>query len=257
MRWLRFPALLVLLFALLPATAVAGCDRNDVGWLWNYNGTIGDGIRVRMTLMLGGEQVNGVYFYASQLRDIAIKGRIANGTDIVLDELDDKGHVAARFEGRFSGSDPKGRFQGDKLECEIILGTWQKLDSASRLPVYLALESGTAGTLTNRYSVSGADNDELIHRNALRFWNAVKRGDKQAVAALVSYPVRVQLPGGRKLLRSAAELVANYDAVFTPRYRDAILQALPRNMFVRDQGIMLGNGEVWFGADGKVVALNN
>jgi hypothetical protein len=27
-------------------------------------------------------------------------------------------------------------------------------------------------------------------------------------------------------------------------------------MFVRDQGIMLGNGEVWFGADGKVIALN-
>ena len=28
-------------------------------------------------------------------------------------------------------------------------------------------------------------------------------------------------------------------------------------MFVRDEGAMLGNGWVWFGADGKATALNN
>jgi hypothetical protein len=28
-------------------------------------------------------------------------------------------------------------------------------------------------------------------------------------------------------------------------------------MFVRDVGAMLGSGQVWFGADGKVTALNN
>jgi hypothetical protein len=27
-------------------------------------------------------------------------------------------------------------------------------------------------------------------------------------------------------------------------------------MFVRDQGAMLGDGAVWFGADGRVIALN-
>jgi len=28
-------------------------------------------------------------------------------------------------------------------------------------------------------------------------------------------------------------------------------------MFVRDQDAMLGSGEVWFGADGRVTALSN
>jgi hypothetical protein len=32
---------------------------------------------------------------------------------------------------------------------------------------------------------------------------------------------------------------------------------MPRNMFVRDQGVMLGSGQAWFDARGRVVALNN
>lgn len=257
MRFTRLSRLLVLLAALLPVTAFAACTKNDPDWLWNFDGTLGNGNRIRVTLVFGGEQVNGLYFYASQLRDIALKGRIENGTNIVLDELDAQGHVAARFEGRFSERDPKGRFTGDKLECEIIVGSWRKLDSFAPLPVYLALESGTAGALSNRCAVAGADSDELIHRSAVRFRDAVRRGDKAVVASLVAYPIVVQVAGGKKRLRRPAEFIANFDAIFSAGYRDAIASALPRNMFVRDQGVMLGRGEVWFGADGKVIALNN
>jgi hypothetical protein len=56
-------------------------------------------------------------------------------------------------------------------------------------------------------------------------------------------------------LRSAAELVKQYDAVITPATRKAILNDVPRYMFVRDEGVMLANGIVWFGSDGKVISL--
>ena len=65
------------------------------------------------------------------------------------------------------------------------------------------------------------------------------------------------LPAGIRRLRTPAERVAHYDAIFSDVCRAAIAQALPRNMFVRDQGVMLGKGEVWFNADGKVIALNH
>lgn len=257
MRPRRLPGLFLLLLALLPAAAIGACAKNEPGWLWNYDGTIGDGNRVRMTLVLRGEQVDGLYFYASRLRDIALRGTLANGTDLVLDELDARGNVAARFEGKFAERDPRGRFGDGRLECEVIVGFWQKPGSSERLPLYLSMDGGTAGTLTNRYLPAGADDDELIHRNAHRFWDAVKRGDRKAVAALVAYPIKVRLPAGTKRLRGPADLLANYDAIFSPRYREAIANAMPRNMFVRDQGIMLGSGEAWFGPDGKVIALNN
>ncbi|HPU80622.1 hypothetical protein [Accumulibacter sp.] len=246
----------LLAFLLLPMLANGACTTNDTQWLWNYSGSIGEKYRIGMTLVLAGSAVSGSYFYASQLADIRLRGRIAHGTDIVLDELDAADKVVARFVGRFLTSDPSGRYQGDKLECEIITGTWHKLDANEGLPVRLTLENGTAGSLANRYAVAGATDDERVHRQALRFWHAVKRADKPTVAALLAYPLNVVVAGSRKRINDAKELIGNYDAIFSPQMRAAIGNALPRNMFVRDQGIMLGNGEVWFGADGRVIALN-
>jgi hypothetical protein len=103
--------------------ANGACTTNDKQWLWNYSGSIAEKYRIGMTLVLAGSTVSGSYFYASQLADIRLRGRIAQGTDIVLDELDAADKVVARFEGRFLTSDPSGRYQGDKLECEIILNS--------------------------------------------------------------------------------------------------------------------------------------
>lgn len=248
---------IILLLMLFPLSSQSACIKNEPNWLRNYDGSLGEKYRVRMTLIFAGEEVRGLYFYASQLKDIQLKGRISDGTDILLDELDAAGNVVAHFEGKFPERDPRGRFGSSKLECETIVGSWRKVSSPESIPVYLSLESGTGGSLTNRYAPAGADDDSLIHRNVYRFWNAVRLGDKKAVAAAITYPISVHLPTGRKRLRSPTELIANYDDIFSPKYREAIASALPRNMFVRDQGIMLGSGEVWFGPDGKVITLNH
>lgn len=256
MRLFRKFQTAILLLMALPLTSLAACIKSEPNSVWDYDGTIGDGYRVRMSLVIDGEKVNGVYFYASQLRDIAITGTIKNGTDIVLNELDGKGNVTARFEGQFAERDPKGRFGGGKLECETIVGVWQKMESSKQLPFYVSMEGGGSGSLKNRYALLDAD-DEKIHRSAFKFWDAVKRGDKKTVAAQIVYPIKVQVSGNVKRLRNSAELIANYDAIFSPQYREEIVNAIPRNMFVNYQGIMLGSGQVWFNPDGKVIALNN
>jgi hypothetical protein len=248
--------LCLLLLALLPASAHAECSERQPGWLWNYNGTIGDRYRVHMTLVLDGQEIEGSYFYASQLRDIPLKGTVKNDTDIVLNELDNQGRATARFEGKFVQVDPAGKFTG-KLHCEVIVGHWQKLGDSTQRPVDLRMESATSGTLSHRYGIAGVGDDALVDRNAYRFWDAVKRGDKKTVAILIAYPIKVRLPTGNKRLRGPADLIADYDAIFSPKYREAIVNAVPYHMFARDQGIMLGNGEVWFGSNGKVIGLNN
>ncbi len=253
---MKYPVL-ALLMMMLPLSAQPSCIRNAPDWLWNYDGSLGEKYRVRMTLVFAGEEVSGLYFYASQLKDIPLKGKVRNGTDILLDELDPEGNVVARFEGRFQERVPAGRSGNTELECETIAGSWRRLNPPDGLPVHLSLESGTAGSLTNRYAPAGAADDSLIHLRAYQFWNAVRRDDRKAVAATIAYPISINLRRGKKRLRSPAEFVANYDLIFSSKYREAISNALPRNMFVRDQGIMLGSGEVWFGPDGKVIALNH
>jgi hypothetical protein len=97
---------ILLVLVLLPASAHAACVRDNPDVLENYDGTIGEGYRVRMTLVFHGAQVEGLYFYASQLRDIALRGT-TDGSDLVLDELDAKGTPVARFEAKFVDRDPK------------------------------------------------------------------------------------------------------------------------------------------------------
>ena len=238
---------------ILPMTAHAACKHSESG-LWNYGGEIGLTHKVRMSLVFDGDGIRGLYFYATQLHDIRLTGRITDGTTIVLDESDALGKVVARFDGGFVEHDPRGKFGNSKLKCETIVGTWHRLDSAKKLPVYLSLDNISGGSLANRY---GGKDDGLIHRGALRFQNAIKGGDRAMVASLIVYPIDVELSGRKKRLRGPRDLLASYDTIFSAKYRAAIANAIPWNMFVRDQGVMLGNGEVWFDADGKITALNN
>ncbi|MFM8516612.1 MAG: hypothetical protein ACKODA_01820 [Nevskiaceae bacterium] len=257
MGQVRVLAVWVIIGLLAATQTQAACTQVQPGWLWNYDGAINEKYRVRMTLVFGAGEINGVYFYASQLRDLRLKGRIEQSSKLVLDELDPAGKVTGRIEAQFVTRDPRGRYGDSELACEVIVGTWSKPDGTGRMPLYLSMDGGTAGALNRRYAAIGVRDDEIVHRGAQKFWRAVRSDDRAAVAASIRYPIRVMLDGKPVGLKGAEELLARYDAIFTPAYREAIAKGLPRNMFVRDQGAMLGSGEVWFGADGRVTAVSN
>jgi hypothetical protein len=254
MRPFRSIGFLVLFLALLPLGASAACKGGwSSNWIWDFDGSIGTGHLVRMSLVFAGEEVTGVYFHADRLKDIPLKGRVTHGKELVLDEYDAKGQVVARFEGSFTDHDALGR----PLDCEHFVGAWQTLGAAERLPVDLQSVDGVGGgSLQNRYAIAGVHDDETIHRRAYQFWKAVQLGDRKTVASLLEYPIEVRLPAGMVRLRRPADLIARYDRIFTDRFRERIANAMPRNMFSKANGIMLGDGQVWFGPDGKVISLN-
>ena len=240
---------------ILPLGAAPVCMQNDPSWLMNYDGKIGKNYRVGMTLVMDGNKVDGTYFYSTQLKDIRLKGKVVDSNRIVLDELDATGKTTARFEGSFPEQYPS--FGKGKLGCEIIVGIWQSIDSTKKLPFFFSKRNNSMGSLAHRYTLAGAQDDVLIHRNARRFWDAIKRQDKDTVASLIVYPINVRLTGSTKRIHDSKELIANYDEIFSPRYRESILSELPHNMFGGGDGIMFGHGQVYFGSNGKVIVLNN
>jgi hypothetical protein len=249
-------SLIVILLFLIPLQLHAVCNRVQPGWLWNYEGEIAHKYRIRMTLIFGEQDIAGVYFYASQRKDIPLKGRMLDGNRLVLEEFDSAGIAIARFEAEFPEKDPKSKFGDSSLQCEVIRGIWSK-PGGSMIPVFLEQESGNSGSLKSRYGIIGVSNPEKLHHNSQAFWLAVKNDDRKTAAALVRYPIRVDTAAGRKRYTTASELLTDYELIFTPRFREEISKGLPRNMFVRGEGAMLGNGQVWFGSDGRVKALNN
>jgi hypothetical protein len=250
-------ALAGLFLVVVSGIATAECSQSAPGYVSNYEGTIGPGHRVRMSLIFQPEgRLEGEYFYASKLRDIPLRGEITAGHDLRLEEFGASGQVTAIFTATFPERDPGGPFGDSPLQCEVIRGTWQAVGGDEVLPVNLRLESATAGSLAHRYQAIGVADDEVVHRRSQAFWRAVQRGDKRGATAQVRYPIDVIINGQRRRFDNAGQLRAAYDEVFTERFRAAIARGLPRNMFVRDQGAMLGDGAVWFGADGRVIALN-
>jgi hypothetical protein len=58
---------------------------------------------------------------------------------------------------------------------------------------------------------------------------AVKAQDKRKVAGLVRYPLLINMPKGHKQIRTSAQLIAEYDRLFTTSIRQAIEEQTPRH----------------------------
>jgi hypothetical protein len=237
-----------LLAGLAAAVALGGvAHADDPGGVTIYDGKVGAAPPVRVALAFTGDGgIEGRYAYATSSSDIRLAGQVTNGgKGISLTEYDTAGHATASFTGTFVDKDRSA-----------ITGTWT---GGGRSMAFSLRESSFApgGGLDHPYDVAGATNDAAVDRAATVFRKAVIARERAAVAAAVRYPVMVQIAGKRTRVANAKALLAHYDQVFTPAFRARIAADVPRLMFARDQGVMLGGGEIWFGPDGRVTAINN
>jgi len=76
--------------------------------------------------------------------------------------------------------------------------------------------------------------------------SAVRSDDRDAVINLIRFPLRVNAGGKSRVYRDAQSVGVDYDRIFTRRVTEAILAQHGDRLFSRDQGVMIGNGQVWF-----------
>lgn len=94
---------------------------------------------------------------------------------------------------------------------------------------------------------------------------AVAADDHQAVSEMIQYPLRTT----HMTIKTPAQFLRNYDEIFNDGVKSAVAGQTSDHLFYRDQGVMIGNGEVWFDAfcdDGsqscdtpedKIFSMNN
>ena len=87
---------------------------------------------------------------------------------------------------------------------------------------------------------------EPYHAFFDRLQRAVAAGDRNAVASMVAYPIAVHRAGKDTTLRTRRDFVAYYPSIFTPKLVDIVARQKYATLFVRDQGAMIGDGEIWF-----------
>jgi len=52
--------------------------------------------------------------------------------------------------------------------------------------------------------------------------------------------------GGTRIYRDSESVERDFERIFNSRVRSAILKQRADQLFVRDQGAMVGSGELWF-----------
>jgi hypothetical protein len=106
-------------------------------------------------------------------------------------------------------------------------------------------EPNDEGSGCDLHILNGNMDKEAFIRFYYAFKRAVAKGDRKAIAGMVSYPLTVSRKKGQIRLKRPSDLVAHYHEVFAGSVLRAISQQKISRLFCRDQGIMFGNGEIW------------
>lgn len=110
----------------------------------------------------------------------------------------------------------------------------------------LALLAAAPARADNPYSAAGITDPAVVTGFVAALKRAVAAGDEPAVAAAMSYPLKVyRQPGKPQTFRSRADVLAHYHDIMTPGVQAAIRATPTDHLFARDQGVMIGHGEVW------------
>lgn len=129
------------------------------------------------------------------------------------------------------------------------------------LPVRAQTTPDSEACKGSTVDLQGAEFAQKSRAFLFELQNAVKAEDKAKVAAMISYPVLV-IHGDRKTrIKTQAEFLGQYEAIFDAHVRQAIAQQSAKCLFGNYQGAMIGDGEVWFreqqNGTMKIVTLNS
>lgn len=112
-----------------------------------------------------------------------------------------------------------------------------------------ALESGTADVDHRLDALLGSHAPYRAFFEALQ--KAVAADDRKAVADRVDYPFRTRIEGKAVTVHNAASFVQHYERIVAAKVKRAITEQSYAKLFANWQGVMVGDGELWFAGVGK------
>jgi hypothetical protein len=115
----------------------------------------------------------------------------------------------------------------------------------------LAVASSSPQAPSSQFSAAGIDDPKLVDRFLSTLQEAVASDDAAHVAALGRYPIEVVIQKHRRRLKTREELQKLYPQIFTDCLKRVVAAAQPESLMATGQGVMLGQGAIWFGMQGS------
>ncbi|MBZ9622098.1 hypothetical protein G9F71_004390 [Clostridium sp. FP2] len=98
----------------------------------------------------------------------------------------------------------------------------------------------------NRYEVIGITNVKEFEKSFNIIKSLVQNNEISKVANYVSYPLNVNKKDKKIKIKSKENFIKSYNTIITEDVKKALLNQDVTKTFVNYQGVMVGDGEVWF-----------
>lgn len=103
----------------------------------------------------------------------------------------------------------------------------------------------TAEQQKSLINVAGFDNVKQFTGFYANLRRAVAQNNKEAVAQRISYPLSIYSNSKKRSILNKKQFIAEYDKIMTTEVKKALANQRLDDLFIRDQGVMVGNGEIW------------
>lgn len=153
-----------------------------------------------------------------------------------------------------------------------LLSIYYNLKTEETYGVYIMDKSGYSSEFiehkNNRYAVCGIKDPIKFEKTFNTLKELVAKDKKEKVAEYVLYPINVYNDeNGTKLeIKNKEDFIKNYDKIFNKKVKEAFINQNVKETFVNYQGVMVNNGEIWFGVkyannldteEYGIIAINN
>ncbi len=110
------------------------------------------------------------------------------------------------------------------------------------------------GSQPASWANAGFDHPIEFKKFLKRLQNWVANNQKDSVASVITFPLK------NSLAKNKTAFIKNYDSLINEKVKKALFTQNMRQIFRRDQGAMIGSGELWFNETKKgftIITINN
>lgn len=107
------------------------------------------------------------------------------------------------------------------------------------LVLILASSAGATGPTQDECALAGIENPKQLTSFVKKLQEAIKSKNKAAVAAMVNYPIEVELDGALIGIEEETAFIQNYDSILTKEVQASVLGADLNDIFVNRRGAYL------------------
>ncbi len=119
-----------------------------------------------------------------------------------------------------------------------------------------AQESLNVGSSCSDLSVTGIKSKENLLKFLGDLKTAVLSKDVNSISKFVLFPLQVNAKSKKKIIKNQADLKKEFTSVFTETVLKAIANQEAERIFCRNQGAMIGDGEVWIRQKNEQIGIS-